>query len=576
MTDAVTNRPLRVFLCHASNDKPAVRELYHRLTADGFAPWLDEIDILPGQNWRYEIPKAVRNSDAVVVCLSRSSINKEGYVQREIKFALEFAEEKPDDTIFLIPLRLEDCDVPERLSHWQWVNHFDTNGYSRLVQSLRARADSLGLSKTISAAPIPQPSIQSQTVADVRVDVDTKEVWIGGERLPALSDLEYRLMLLLYSRRDMICDRQHVVMAVWDQDYVGEVDDARISQLFSRLRHKVERDPANPRYLFTVHGRGFVLISASNVSSGVNLDAENVSVGHDVVGRDQIHQTTINAQNVTIIQSGAGVQKVKPVVAPSSSAKRAARSSANTLLEGQIWLSDQNNHRIIGGLEFVRVPAGAFIMGGGEHPLHSNEIPYDYWIGKYSVTNKQFGHFVKSAKYKFNQGNWEHEANCPIDNVSWHDATAYCQWLNKVTRGKLQGLTVRLPTEAEWEKAARGTDGRKYPWGNHFDRNKCNAEMPGMRSIAPVSAYSPQSDSIYGVANITGNVWEWCHSLYKSYPYLANDGRENEAGDGLRVLRGGAFFEEPDFAYCSARTQASPLHGYGYASFRVVVVPIIS
>jgi hypothetical protein len=89
-----SSRALRVFLCHASADKPAVRELYQRLRAAGFEPWLDEEDLLPGQDWQYEIPKAVRQSDVVIVCLSRGSITKAGYVQKEIKFALDAADEQ--------------------------------------------------------------------------------------------------------------------------------------------------------------------------------------------------------------------------------------------------------------------------------------------------------------------------------------------------------------------------------------------------------------------------------------------------------------------------------------------------
>jgi hypothetical protein len=133
-------RPLRVFLCHSSTDKPAVRELYQRLKADGFAPWLDEEDLLPGQDWQREIPKAVRNSDIVIVCLSPSSINKAGYVQKEIKFALDVADEQPEDYIYIIPLRLVECAVPERLRRLHWVNMFEQNGYTKLVRSLSFRA----------------------------------------------------------------------------------------------------------------------------------------------------------------------------------------------------------------------------------------------------------------------------------------------------------------------------------------------------------------------------------------------------------------------------------------------------
>ena len=137
-------RPLKVFLCHASGDKPAVRQLYKRLVVEGIDAWLDQEKLLPGQDWRLEIPKAVREADVVVICLSNRSITKEGYVQKEIKFALDIAEEKPEGTIFLIPARLEDCPVPERFNRWQWVDIFEENGYVRLLRSLKIRADKTG------------------------------------------------------------------------------------------------------------------------------------------------------------------------------------------------------------------------------------------------------------------------------------------------------------------------------------------------------------------------------------------------------------------------------------------------
>ncbi len=104
-------RKLKVFLCHSSGDKPRVRDLYKRLQADGFDPWLDEEDLLPGQKWQQEIPKAVRAADTILVCLSRDSIARDGYVQKEIKYALDAADEKPEETIFIIPLRFEDCPL---------------------------------------------------------------------------------------------------------------------------------------------------------------------------------------------------------------------------------------------------------------------------------------------------------------------------------------------------------------------------------------------------------------------------------------------------------------------------------
>jgi len=137
------SHPLRVFLCHSSGDKPSVRDLFKRLQKDGFDPWLDEEKLLPGQKWRIEIPKAVKASDVVIVCLSNKSINKEGYIQKEIKYVLDAADEKPEGTIFLIPLKLEECDVPERLCDWHWVNIFEENGYEKLIRSLKQRAETI-------------------------------------------------------------------------------------------------------------------------------------------------------------------------------------------------------------------------------------------------------------------------------------------------------------------------------------------------------------------------------------------------------------------------------------------------
>ena len=135
---------LRVFLCHASTDKPRVRELYRRLRADGVAPWLDEEELLPGHDWHHEITAAVRNSHVVIVCLSQTSISKAGYVQKEIRHALDIADEKPDGTIFLIPLKLEECDTPQRLQRWQWVKLFEPEGYDKLLRALRTQACATG------------------------------------------------------------------------------------------------------------------------------------------------------------------------------------------------------------------------------------------------------------------------------------------------------------------------------------------------------------------------------------------------------------------------------------------------
>lgn len=148
-----TDRKLRVFLCHSSQDKPIVRDLYQRLNAEGWIdPWLDEERLLPGQDWEVEIKKAIQIADIVLVLLSTKSINKKGYIQKELKFALDVALEQPEESIFIIPLRLEECEVPERLNKWQWLNLFPDKSKSiaTLLKSLSVRANQLDIKTTLT------------------------------------------------------------------------------------------------------------------------------------------------------------------------------------------------------------------------------------------------------------------------------------------------------------------------------------------------------------------------------------------------------------------------------------------
>jgi hypothetical protein len=145
-----TGRKLRVFLCHASQDKTIVRDLYQRLTAEPWIdPWLDEEKLLPGQDWNLEIEKAVESSDAVIVCVSSTSISKEGYVQKELRRILNIALEKLEGAIFVLPVKLDDCELPRQLKDRQALNYFPASkraaAYEKLKASLQIRKDHLGI-----------------------------------------------------------------------------------------------------------------------------------------------------------------------------------------------------------------------------------------------------------------------------------------------------------------------------------------------------------------------------------------------------------------------------------------------
>jgi formylglycine-generating enzyme required for sulfatase activity len=140
----------------------------------------------------------------------------------------------------------------------------------------------------------------------------------------------------------------------------------------------------------------------------------------------------------------------------------------------------------------------------------------------------------------------------PVISISWLDAVSYSLWLSDLT-----GVAWCLPTEAEWEKAARGTDGRVYPWGNKWDPDCANTPDGGALGATPIDAY-PSGRSPYGVWDMVGNVWEWCTSIYRAYPYDATDGREDLTLMRDRVMRGGAW-------YCTPLNARTTCRGIGYA-----------
>jgi hypothetical protein len=139
-TNELAERSLgrRVFLCHASDDKPKVRELYAFLLAAGIDVWFDEERLLPGHDWELEIRQALRSSDVVIACLSNRAVTKRGFVQKELRMALDVADEQPEGRIFFIPVLLEECQVPERLARWQWFPLFRHGFDAKLLRAIES------------------------------------------------------------------------------------------------------------------------------------------------------------------------------------------------------------------------------------------------------------------------------------------------------------------------------------------------------------------------------------------------------------------------------------------------------
>jgi formylglycine-generating enzyme required for sulfatase activity len=246
--------------------------------------------------------------------------------------------------------------------------------------------------------------------------------------------------------------------------------------------------------------------------------------------------------------------------------------------------------------EMVLIESGPFLMGRPagegvpeeETPRHEVTLPA-FQIGKYPITNAQYAEFIKQEPQQEipKKAGWflreppADKLDHPVVGISWHDAKAYCDWLTNRT-----GRTYRLPTEAEWEKAAAWTGQAQwsYPWGDTFDSLKANTYEGGNNDTTPVGAFSPQGDSPSGCADMAGNVQEWTSTLWGMdlnkcdypYPYRVNDGREDpQAAQRLHrvyyIHRGGSYRDDQTRVRCSLRGYSDPDSKIKWRGFRVVL-----
>ncbi len=227
----------------------------------------------------------------------------------------------------------------------------------------------------------------------------------------------------------------------------------------------------------------------------------------------------------------------------------------------------------------TQIPAGPFTMGtyptglrktDPEEPQRSVTLDA-YAFGIYHVTNAQYALFVENTNYRtplywgderFNSEDY------PVVGVSWHDATNFLEWLSNLT-----GETYRLPTEAEWEKAARGTDGREYPWGNVWDASKTNTSESQIKRLTPVGSYS-EGISPFGCYDMAGNAYDWCSDWFHidTYKYSPADNPMGAVEGRRKVIRGGSWQPRGEYAArCANRAASEPTRANHNVGFRIAI-----
>lgn len=220
------------------------------------------------------------------------------------------------------------------------------------------------------------------------------------------------------------------------------------------------------------------------------------------------------------------------------------------------------------GTVLLLVPGGRFWFGDGAEGQLLTLKPF--YLARTPVTNRQFARFVEATGVE-GVGDWREAASrwgdeAPAVQVNWHHAVRYCQWAG-----------LRLPTEAEWEKAARGTDRRKFPWGDEFEPELCRSgvgvKAGSVKGPLPVGSF-PANASPYGCLDMAGNVWEWCSSRFKPLPWRGYDGRELPGSDEPRTIRGGSWANSKvNHLRVFERDRFGPASAFDYLGFRPAADP---
>jgi len=487
-------RPLKVFLCHAHADRDPVRGLYARLTQDGVDAWFDKAKLLPGQDWELEIRKAVREADVVVVCLSKQ-FNQAGFRQKEVRLALDTAMEKTEGEIFIIPARLEECDNLESLRKWHWVDLFEDDGYETLKSALLRRAE------IVNAILLPSKILE-------------------------INEAKSKAVLLEKNKSFSEALIAYIELKKLEPTYSGI--DKKISEIQSKQKRIKWLISVGTATILTIVISVFLKLSKP-IPFPVSTPAVPLQISvTNILPSLTSTFTSVPSPTRTLIPTAT------PVV-------------FNPYPESTDYID-------LYGVPMRLVAAGEFTMGNDEatvayeKPAHQVYLD-SFYIDKYEVTNILYKACVdsgacqapKSIDSRTHTGYYVDPEfdNYPVIFVDWDMAKTYCKWRNN----------AKLPTEAQWEKAARGKEIQKYPWGNASTDNCEYANLALCKGATDVVSVGRFDDgkSIYGVFDLAGNVAEWVNDIfiegqnyYTTLPPVANNPLGPSNG-WLKVLRGGSW-----------------------------------
>ncbi len=539
----------RIFVSHSHVDdtfgRRLVADLRARLGED--AVWYDASGGLHGgDEWWTTIRAEITARDVFLVVLSPDALASV-WVPREMNIAY-FQHVKVGKR--LIPVFYRPCEPP---ADWQLVHGFDFTGSQSYDQALAGLLADLGVAQAGQSPPAPAPPApvvprdsRAQLAARLTGEIHTafgREAWA---QVVAKSDL----------LRDEVPEA--MTPQLWRERGVAAqtLGDAQTAQAAF-----VEALKADPYDLPTLRSQAQALAPLDDAALQLGLLDDLFDLAVQQQRWDDAQRMIADALRLV----------------PNDTRWQARQTELQEARVLPKRLRDLGYRaRVVGGVEVIMppvcdVPAGPFTMGSDKQrdpQAQDNELPQQqvtlgaFQIGQHPLTVAEYACAMRAGGVTEPQTDssrhltWQQQLthlDHPVVNITWHQVVAYAAWLAQVT-----GERWRLPTEAEWEKAARGTDGRIYPWGNGFDKARANTSESGIGTTTAVGSY-PQGASPYGAQDMAGNVWEWCSTIYKTYPYQTNDGREDtQDSTNNRVLRGGAWSTYPHIARAAYRLSIPP------------------
>lgn len=537
-------------IIHADVDAKAAADLYDRLKVDGFSLWMESKDCLPGANKPTEIAKQIKKASAVLVCVSTKSVSNAGELQKLIRLSLSSQAETAPGGIKVIPVRLDDCDLPDhvfeelgiRFGNIQQADLFETGGFERLIASLK------------SVITPDNPSESAGSNGSHREVIQAFEALLEaskrGNRSPAAFRIEQSLSICVEDLKSSVADMD--MLASLPEYLIGLNADIEASALDRHFEVMPAREVLSK--LEALYGKG----TQAGDDRIESLDEDSL-VQELVSAIGEALKELPSAGLETSMQATAETELrhlrrevTKPSYQPKVVSERRRRLEVIkvNLLQRTMLLTEA----LLGGAfpnmptgtvfryvaelwcpQFVMIPAGTFLMGSPhteefrwdrEGPQHEVEFEQAFSFGRFAVTFDEFDHFCEVTGYERPKDSGWGRKRRPVINVSHNDALSYCEWLSYAT-----GVRIQLPTESMWEYACRAGSKTAYSFGNSLSASEANFNMHHGRTL-DVGSYPGNA---WGLHEMHGNVWEWCLDRFH---------KEVEKPSGVGVSKSGSFEAE--------------------------------